>query len=260
MRNNVKSNKAEIINELSLFDGSVENSKTLDEKFDYIIIAFKRMYYSGRTISSIDTVYNHVKNYMIKLVIDNNLDSEEEWEKIKQCFITKTNQYFGSVDLNITTECLEKLKEKSLKIERDKSFDKQFINILHPRISAVCLTSFNSGEYANSVENGCKEINSRLKKIYKKISGIEDDGDSLFSKLFSANKPILKFEDISTKSGINAQRGFMQMFQGMWAALRDPKAHENLQLTKEKAIDRLIFLSMLMKKIDDALVFSNIIE
>ena len=40
----------------------------------------------------------------------------------------------------------------------------------------------------------------------------------------------------------------MQMFQGMWAALRDSKAHENVLFTKGKAIDRLIFLSMRMKK------------
>lgn len=256
----MKDVKKEIIYELSLFDSVIENSKTLDEKFDNIITAFKRMFYSGRTVDSKDVVYNKVRNYMTRLVIDNNLDSEEEWGKIKQCFITKTNQYFGTVDLNVTTECLEILKEKSLKIERDKGFDKQFINTLHPRTRTVCLTSFNSGEYANSVENGCKEINSRLKKIYKKISGIEEDGDTLFTTLFSANKPILKFEDVSTKSGKNTQRGFMQMFQGMWAALRDPKAHENVLLTKEKAIDRLIFLSMLMKKVDEALAFSNITE
>lgn len=101
---------------------------------------------------------------MIRLIVENNLDSEEEWGKIIQCFITKTNQYFGSSDLNITIEWLNVLKEKSLKIERDKSFHKQFINTLHPKIREVCLKGFNSGEYANSVENGCKEINSRLKK------------------------------------------------------------------------------------------------
>lgn len=41
---------------------------------------------------------------MIRLIVENNLDSEEEWGKIIQCFITKTNQYFGSSDLNITIE------------------------------------------------------------------------------------------------------------------------------------------------------------
>lgn len=52
----------------------------------------------------------------------------------------------------------------------------------------------------------------------------------------------------------------MQMFQGVWAALRDFKAHENVLFTKGKAIDRLIFFKYANEKVDDALAFSNITE
>ncbi len=40
--------KEEIIYKIRLFDSATENSKTLDEKLDCIIISLKRMFYSER--------------------------------------------------------------------------------------------------------------------------------------------------------------------------------------------------------------------
>ena len=42
------------------------------------------------------------------------------------------------------------------------------------------------------------------------------------------------------------------MLQGMWTAIRDPKAHENIIIEKEDAIEKLCFLSMLLRKIKKA--------
>ena len=52
----------------------------------------------------------------------------------------------------------------------------------------------------------------------------------------------------------------MQIFSGAISGIRNPKAHENLTLTKEKAIKRLILASLLMDKIDEAVEYSNIME
>ena len=43
------------------------------------------------------------------------------------------------------------------------------------------------------------------------------------------------------------------MFAGAAAALRNPKAHENDSITAENAARQLIFASMLMYKLDEAL-------
>lgn len=52
----------------------------------------------------------------------------------------------------------------------------------------------------------------------------------------------------------------MQMFAGAMQGIRNPKTHENLSISREDAIKRLIFASLLMDKIDEAIRFTNLIE
>jgi hypothetical protein len=42
--------------------------------------------------------------------------------------------------------------------------------------------------------------------------------------------------------------------------IRNPKAHENMNIGREEAIKRLIFASLLMDKIDEALDYSQVTE
>lgn len=97
-------------------------------------------------------------------------------------------------------------------------------------------------------------------KIFKSISNEEKDGAGLMNHLFSPNNPILKFEDNSIEFGLNIQKGYMQIFSGAIIAIRNPKAHENLTITKDAAYKRIIFASLLIDKIDEALVYSYIGE
>ena len=53
------------------------------------------------------------------------------------------------------------------------------------------------------------------------------------------------------------------MLAGAMSALRNPKAHSNDErntVTKEEAMRRLMFASLLMYKIDDAVKYSDITE
>ena len=97
-----------------------------------------------------------------------------------------------------------------------------------------------------------KEINSRCKKIYKAKTGEEKDGADLMNNLFSANKPLLMFEDNGTETGRNVQLGYMQILAGSMTGIRNPKAHENQNVTKDSAYKRLMLASLLMDKIDEA--------
>ena len=78
--------------------------------------------------------------------------------------------------------------------------------------------------------------------------------------VFSANAPLVEFCDRSTDSGANTQKGFMEMLAGAMSALRYPKAHANITIDREDAMRRLIFASMLMYKIDEAVLYSKITE
>lgn len=78
--------------------------------------------------------------------------------------------------------------------------------------------------------------------------------------IFSSNAPLIEFCDRSDSSGSNIQKGFMEMLAGAMSALRNPKAHANITISQEDATRRLIFASMLMYKIDEAVQYSNIPE
>ena len=71
---------------------------------------------------------------------------------------------------------------------------------------------------------------------------------------------MLKVCDISTDTGMNEQKGVMFMLQGAMSALRNPKAHANIKLTAEDAMRRIMFASMLMYKIDEAVKYSSVQE
>lgn len=134
------------------------------------------------------------------------------------------------------------------------SNNKGFENMLHPMIIAVSLKLFNNGHYAEAAENAYIEINKRVKDIYEKLEPNATkvpDGVELMHITFSSNKPIVKLADISTETGKNIQRGYMDMFAGAIAALRNPKAHENIELDMEECKKRLVFASMLMNKLDE---------
>ena len=125
---------------------------------------------------------------------------------------------------------------------------------IHPQIVAVSKARFNNEHYADAVEAAFKEINTRVKKIYKDRTSVEKDGAKLMQAAFSVQNPIIKLGDISTETGTNIQQGYMEMFAGAMIGIRNPQAHNNLLITKDNAIRELHFASTLMYKIDDELV------
>ena len=125
---------------------------------------------------------------------------------------------------------------------------------IHPQIISVAKGRFNDGHYADAVEAAFKEINTRVKKIYRDRTSVEKDGAKLMQAAFSVQNPIIKLGDISTETGANIQQGYMEMFVGAMIGIRNPQAHNNLLISKDKAIRKLHFASMLMYKIDDELV------
>lgn len=136
-------------------------------------------------------------------------------------------------------------------------------DFVHPSISFVSKQLYLNGHYANAAVDAFIEINARLKKIYHVIAPDatkKPDGDSIITTIFSLNNPMLKIDDLLTESGNNEQKGLMLMLRGAIAALRNPKAHENIAISADDAMRRIMFASMLMYKIDDAVNYTNIKE
>lgn len=134
--------------------------------------------------------------------------------------------------------------------------------LIHPLIISVSKNQFIDGYYAEAAENAFKEINTRVKKIYHTLDSTSaiPDGKDAMNKVFSPHNPMLELCDRTTDNGQNIQLGFKEMFSGSMSALRNPKAHENIQLTSADAMRQIIFASMLMYKIDDGVSYSHVNE
>ena len=84
-------------------------------------------------------------------------------------------------------------------------------------------------------------------------TGLDEDGDRLIGKVFSVDAPFLVLSDLSTESGMNDQKGFIQIFKGAYQGIRNPKAHSlSHDLTVSKAAQYLVFASLLARRVEEA--------
>ena len=136
----------------------------------------------------------------------------------------------------------------------EKGNDGLIEQYIHPRILELAKPRLASKQYADAVESAFKEINVRVKM---KVAGLgldNLDGVKLLMKVFSFEHPYLQVVgDIKSQSGEDTQKGYMYMLAGAMAAIRNPKAHANMTISKDDAIRKLCFASMLMYKLDNAI-------
>jgi uncharacterized protein (TIGR02391 family) len=192
----------------------------------------------------------------------------EHVEDLYLKFTTKSNLFFRSLitdhldlssqffsieisEFNTTQlrQILNLLKQAECYFEMDSS--EGFWYFLHPMVTSLAKVKFEQGHYADSVETVLKEINTIVKRKYKMKTGQEEDGATLMNRAFTVNNPVFPFADISTETGKNIQQGYMQIFAGSMIGIRNPKAHNNIVLDKNKAMHLLFVASFLALKLED---------
>ncbi len=134
-------------------------------------------------------------------------------------------------------------------IEND-NLDYDVWALIHPQIAEVSKKRMNDGYYADAVEAACKMVNSIVRERVLEQTGDELDGAGLMRKAFSPANPIIRIADVDHKSGHDTQQGYMDIFAGMMTGIRNPKAHDNENISKEDALRKLILASLLLFKID----------
>lgn len=125
--------------------------------------------------------------------------------------------------------------------------------LLHPTVAALARPRFEAGHYADAVEAALKEVNTAVKLIYQAVRGQELDGVPLMRKAFTPSDPVIVLDDLSTETGRNIQQGHMDLFAGAMAGIRNPKAHQNVTITPERAIHHFFVASLLFYKLDERL-------
>lgn len=146
-----------------------------------------------------------------------------------------------------------------IKIQSNSNWD----DLLNPIVYKTSFKKFSDEYYSEAVEAAIKELNVRAKNLYKKYKGKELDGSDLFANIFNSDGEktlLIAGDDLDSQSGKDEQEGYRLLFMGLWKGIRNPKAHANVNLTKEQAIERLIFISMLMNKVDECIKKAGLIE
>lgn len=119
---------------------------------------------------------------------------------------------------------------------------------LHTEIARAASDLYRDSHYAQAIVAAVIALND----LVRLRSGETLDGTSLMQKVFSPNTPILKFNDMQDQSNKDEQQGFMMMFSGAVAGLRNPRAHKLIKDDPERALEFIAFVSLLAKLLDGA--------
>ena len=119
---------------------------------------------------------------------------------------------------------------------------------LHSEIAKAASDLYQGKHYANAIEDAVKALNN----LVRLRSGKDIDGEQLMTTVFAPKSPVLCFNDLVDKSDEDEQRGFMMMFAGAVAGLRNPRAHKLIKDDPERALEFIAFVSLLAKLLDGA--------
>ena len=120
---------------------------------------------------------------------------------------------------------------------------------LHPAVEQAPGKLFRDGHYANAVEDAVKALNA----LVRQRSDVESkDGSPLMEFVFAPKSPVLKFNDLQDDSDRDEQKGFMMLFSGAVAGLRNPRANKLIKDDPERALEFIAFISLLAKLADRA--------
>lgn len=123
---------------------------------------------------------------------------------------------------------------------------------VHPRIIETSQGLFCDGYYDSAAEKAVKEVESRLRELFQILKPgvtIPTKVGDIIGALLTENGAY-HFADLSTVSGRDYRRGIQFLFEGIFAAYRNPSAHKNLPCTKRESIEQIMLASQLMYVLD----------
>jgi len=134
---------------------------------------------------------------------------------------------------------------------------------LHKRVRQIAEKHFKEKSYVVAVEQATKVLN----EFIQEKSGIKSKGEAELvqstMKISKSQSPKIKFNKyLNENSGKNEQSGLAMVTEGIFRAFRNPKGHkpENHPLIKidaYEALNQLIIISYIMKRIEEAVYLED---
>jgi len=248
-------------NFLGIYDVMLDIKSEMNISSDRLVIPLLQNRVKFTQLFPVDSIgtrdkYCDLRYKATKFLKKNNI--LEDFKLIKEF-----DRWESKLGIKLEKEIFEKSLNK-MKIEHKKRISKEdkqkpdalntFWDLIHPKILEVSKSRFEANHFADSVEAALKEVNNIVKVIVKQKIDQEYDGADLMNRAFSLQNPIILLDDLSTETGKNIQKGYMQIFAGSMTGIRNPKAHNNITIDRQRAIHFLFLASLLMYKIDEKII------
>jgi uncharacterized protein (TIGR02391 family) len=126
---------------------------------------------------------------------------------------------------------------------------------VHPDVLRFCRPELVQGNYFHAVLEASKSVSAKIRSL----TGLEADGTELADQAFTlkVSMPPLAFNSLQTQSERSAHSGYAHFVRGVVGAFRNPAAHEpkvEFRLTEDDALDMLATISMVHRRLDEAVV------
>lgn len=123
-------------------------------------------------------------------------------------------------------------------------------DLLHPAIFESSYSHYRGGRLRDAVLSAIVAVFDLLRAR----TGIDKDGAQLVAEALSLEQPRLIISTLDSESGRNEQKGFLQILQGAYLGIRNPKAHSLASdLDGVRAAQYLVFASVLARRVDEAI-------
>ena len=124
--------------------------------------------------------------------------------------------------LNHDIPGIEDAAERYALLRAGRGQDKgRFEYLLHPVIKRAAFKHYRDGHLRDAVLNAYIAVFDYIREITK----IDADGVRLVGQVFAPERARLVLSTLETATGRDDQIGFMNLFQGAYIGIRNPKAH-----------------------------------
>jgi uncharacterized protein (TIGR02391 family) len=124
---------------------------------------------------------------------------------------------------------------------------------LDPRLWAAIANAYQTGNYTTAILDSIHFI----AELIREKTGLEADGVALAGEAFGGPNPKLKVTKLQTDSDKNVQQGILQVLQGIYQAIRNPRSHEKYSDSVQDAEASILFMNYLVTTINKATGHGN---
>lgn len=123
---------------------------------------------------------------------------------------------------------------------------------IHPRIVTVSRNEFDDQHYDSAAGKAIKEVEVRLRELFRQVKPDQKEPRAVVDCIGAllGENGALKLADCSTESGKNYTRGVKAIFEGAFAAYRNPQMHGNIPYTRRESFEQIVLASQMMYVLD----------